>query len=348
MDRDFLALVLLSISIVMQLIAGINALRLIGQTLWRYPWIAISIALTLMAIRRMITFTQYVYFDGRAPDLNSESVALLISFLMLLGISTIGPALKAERKASRATYRALEEAHKAKSDFLANMSHDLRTPLNAIIGFAEIMKHKVFGQLGSKKYEESVDAILKSGAFLLQIINDILDISAIESGKIKVKLEKNDLNKIAMECCVLVKSLAEQKNVKLVTRLEEDIPPIYVDERAMKQIIYNLLANSIKFSEGNGTAILWTKTSTTSHIIEVVDNGIGIPKERLEKVMRPFVRSTDDPTQPNEGSGLGLAIVKSLVELHGGELSLKSDSGKGTVVSITIPFKEVAEGVVEQ
>jgi two-component system cell cycle sensor histidine kinase PleC len=229
-----------------------------------------------------------------------------------------------------------EEANQAKSKFLANMSHELRTPLNAIIGFSEIMEAAMFGPLGAEKYNEYSRHIRESGQYLLDVINDVLDMSKIEAGGVRLMLEAVDLDPVLADSLRVVSGPASEKRIAL----RADITPaIYLraDRRAVKQIALNLLSNAVKFTPEGGTVALTSRTRGGKVTIAIEDNGIGIPKDALRKLGRPFEQVESQLTKQHQGSGLGLAIAKSLVELHGGAMRISSTLGKGTMVVVRLP-----------
>jgi len=238
-------------------------------------------------------------------------------------------------KYSREKTRA-EAASRSKSEFLANMSHELRTPLNAIIGFSQVMENQMFGPVGPGKYIEYARDIHSSGQFLLDVISDILDMSKIEAGRLKLELQKADLSDIVKETLRLVEARAEEGKVELVCHAPKKLMAD-VDTRAVKQILINLTSNAVKFTPEGGRVTLSVKLDGDNAVISIADTGIGIPPKDIEKLGRPFEQVENQFTKTKGGSGLGLAISKSLVELHGGELSIASESGKGTTVTVRLP-----------
>jgi two-component system cell cycle sensor histidine kinase PleC len=229
-----------------------------------------------------------------------------------------------------------EEANQTKSKFLANMSHELRTPLNAIIGFSEIMGSGMFGTLGSEKYLEYCHDILTSGHYLLEVINDILDMSKIEAGRMKLDMETLDLSKTLAESLRVVTGRAEDKRLLLDADIGADIPVI-ADRRAVKQILINLLSNAVKFTPEGGRVIVRSRVLHDRIVLMIADTGIGIAPQSLRRLGKPFEQVESQLTKSYQGSGLGLAIAKSLTTLHGGSMRLRSKLGAGTVVAVSLP-----------
>lgn len=237
-----------------------------------------------------------------------------------------------------------EAANKAKSEFLANMSHELRTPLNAILGFSEILLAGMFGPVGSPKYEEYAKDIHESGKHLLNVINDILDMSKIEAGQMKIRCETIDLCPLIEESMRLTAIPAEEKNITVEQRVEPGLS-VVADRRAIKQILLNILSNAVKFTDDGGRIALRARQVEGAVIVSIVDTGIGIPKSALGKIGNPFEQVQSQYAKSKGGSGLGLAISRSLVALHGGSLKIRSREGQGTVVSLRIPDVVAAQGV---
>jgi two-component system, cell cycle sensor histidine kinase PleC len=231
-----------------------------------------------------------------------------------------------------------EEANQAKSKFLANMSHELRTPLNAIIGFSEIMESAMFGPLGAEKYTEYSRDIRESGQYLLDVINDILDMSKIEAGGINLNPEIVELDRILADCLRVIVGRANEKSLTLNSHITPGIV-LTADRRALKQIVLNLLSNAVKFTPDDGAVTVRGRVRAGMVTIAIADNGIGIPKDALHKLGRPFEQVESQLTKRHQGSGLGLAIAKSLAELHGGTMCIRSVLGAGTTVVVRLPLR---------
>jgi len=230
-----------------------------------------------------------------------------------------------------------EAANRSKSEFLANMSHELRTPLNAIIGFSEVMNSGMFGPMGSEKYAEYTRDIHRSGLFLLDVINDILDMSKIEAGRMQLESETLQLDAVLDEVMRLIGPRAFEGGVTV----ERQVPPglsLWADKRAFKQVLINLLSNAVKFTPEGGKVTVSARIANGLMSIAIRDTGIGIPARDIEKLGRPFEQVENQFTKSKGGSGLGLAISKSFVELHGGTLAIKSTVGHGTEVTVTFPL----------
>ncbi len=229
-----------------------------------------------------------------------------------------------------------EAANRSKSEFLANMSHELRTPLNAIIGFSEVMQEQMFGPLGSGKYAEYASDIHRSGQFLLDVINDILDMSKIEAGRVQLETEDVNISAMLEEVMRLVGPRAFEGKVAVERQVDAALA-ITADKRALKQVIINLLSNAVKFTPEGGSVVISAGAQDGLINITIRDTGIGIPARDVEKLGRPFEQVENQFTKSKGGSGLGLAISKSLIELHGGRLDITSTVGSGTEVRVTLP-----------
>jgi two-component system cell cycle sensor histidine kinase PleC len=234
-----------------------------------------------------------------------------------------------------------EEANQAKSKFLANMSHELRTPLNAIIGFSEIMESGMFGPLGSDKYREYCRDIHQSGQYLLEVINDILDMSKIEAGRIRLDAEHIELEPFLNDAMRVVSGRADDKRLKLTARIGRGIR-LTADHRLLKQIVLNLLSNAVKFTPEGGRVTIRARATSGWVSVSIADTGIGIPEDALARLGRPFEQVESQLTKSHQGSGLGLAIAKSLTELHHGTMRIRSTPGIGTMVLLRLPISRTA------
>ena len=231
-----------------------------------------------------------------------------------------------------------EEANRAKSDFLALMSHELRTPLNAIIGFSEIIKSEMMGPLGNPKYREYASDVFDSGQHLLGLINDILDLSKIEAGKMELEEKDVDVAEVIGSCLRLVTERAAKGGVKLITEIPDDLPALRIDERTLKQILLNLLSNAVKFTPEGGSVTVETWFRPESgFVLQVADTGVGIALEDIPKALTPFGQVGSRLDRKYEGTGLGLPLTKSLVEMSSGSLDLQSEVGAGTTVTVRFP-----------
>lgn len=233
-----------------------------------------------------------------------------------------------------------ESANRAKSEFLANMSHELRTPLNAIIGFAEVMQSGIFGTLGSDKYEEYCADIRSSGEYLLSVINDILDMSRIEAGRTTLSKTRVEVHASIQRALKLVSEQTRAKNLSVTVDVSPEDIALQADERALHQILVNLLQNATKFTSEGGCITVRTRLAGDAVNIYVEDNGIGIPAHALHKLGQPFEQVETEFSKSYKGSGLGLAIARSLTELHGGTLRIKSQEGVGTIILVHLPLTE--------
>lgn len=236
----------------------------------------------------------------------------------------------------------LEQANRHKSDFLTNMSHELRTPLTAIIGFSELFKDGLVGELTSKQKEYLTD-IFTSGHHLLSLINEILDLSKIEAGAVALNLEKMNIPLLLENSFVMVQEKALAYNITLDLKVE-GIDQAYVDERKFKQIVYNLLSNAVEFTPDGGKVGIICRPEDEYIYLEIWDTGIGITEKDMKKLFRPFSQLDYSPARKHEGTGLGLAIVKNLVELHGGYVEVKSEAGKGSRFIVRLPYRKEVVG----
>jgi cell cycle sensor histidine kinase DivJ len=264
-----------------------------------------------------------------------ESDVLLISFWRDIS----------ERKVAQAELiTAAEEAQAAnlsKSTFLANMSHELRTPLNAIIGFTDLLIHEIHGPLGTPKYGEYIKDISESGAHLLQLVNDILDLSRIESGRYDLVLEPLSMSDVASSVTRQLSPLAQQGQLDFIDTVGTDLPFIIADRRALRQVLYNLLSNAIKFTPPGGRVSLSASRLSAGVEVVVEDTGIGMPKEALPRLGNPFEQVASSYARAHGGAGLGLAITKKLIGLQNGTMTFDSELGVGSIFKVYFPSANI-------
>lgn len=238
-----------------------------------------------------------------------------------------------------------DAANRAKSVFLANMSHELRTPMNAILGFSEMMIKETFGPLGHEKYKEYIGDVHSSARHLLSIINEVLDMSKIEAGRIEVDEGEMDVGGLIELVMRMMDSRAFGSNIRLVTKVDKDLPNIKADQRLIRQVLINLVTNAMKFSEAGKTVTVSAYMLDDRGMqIKVSDQGKGIPDGKIEQAMEPFGQVTSgEENSTIEGTGLGLPLAKAMVDLHDGTLHIESEVGKGTDVFVTFPAYRTLE-----
>jgi two-component system cell cycle sensor histidine kinase PleC len=277
--------------------------------------------------------TRYIRCEGRCARDSEGEVDALFGIMQDMTERVLYEQELTEAK------NTAERAYAARTQFLANMSHELRTPLNAIIGFSEMIERQILGPIGTPKYLEYISGIRESGEHLLDLISDILDMSKIEAGKYELALEELQpaaLIKLSMH---MMQGRAHEAGVKLASEIEApEAMKIVADRRAVLQILLNLLSNAVKFSTEKGQVKVILMARENHCLIKVVDNGIGIPANKLASITKPFEQVSASYTRDHEGSGLGLAITKELAELHGGALFIESKLGEGTSVTIRLPY----------
>ncbi|WMW25100.1 ATP-binding protein [Methanolobus sediminis] len=233
-----------------------------------------------------------------------------------------------------------EESNRTKSEFLANMSHELRTPLNSVLGFSHILMDKTFGDLNDKQMKY-VDHILKSGTHLLEVINDILDISKIESGNMNYEPEYINLQQVINEVVLTMEPMIKSKFIDFKFDMESENLEVYADKTKFKQIIFNLLSNAVKFTPNNGKVWVTTKIVNNNISVSISDTGIGISPKEQELIFKPFKQVDSFYNRSYEGTGLGLAIVKHYVGMHSGEMQVESEVGKGSTFTFTMPIDSI-------
>ena len=265
--------------------------------------------------------------EESAPGVRNEVIALIRDIT----------ARKDAEAAMAEARRVAEDASNAKSRFLATIGHELRTPLNAVVGFSDMMSSGIGGEL-SPTHKEYAGLIQKSGKHLLEVVGMLLDMSRIEAGKFEIQAESVDPAEIVPACLAMVESLAQEREVRLVSDIETDLPLMTADERVCRQIMINLLSNAIKFSHDGGVVTASVKRQGQSINFSVRDRGIGMAPAAMARIGEPFFQVQDGLSRKYEGTGLGLSIVKGLVELHGGTLRAMSEIGVGTTITVLLPI----------
>jgi len=291
----------------------------------------------------MLFETEHVRRDGhRFPVevqmylLNFDEEQLICAF-----VHDITERKRTERELREAKEHA-EYANRAKTEFLANMSHELRTPLNAINGFSEIMAEEMFGPLGTEPYREYVRDINQSGRHLLQLINDILDLSKIEAGKLELYDGPVDLERLFAASLRIVGERTRRAGLEVSSRIEDGLGRIHADERALKQVLLNLLTNAAKFTPEGGRIELSAERRDDGHlVVAVADTGVGMATQDIPRALKRFEQLHGSLGRPAEGTGLGLPLVAALVELHGGTIEIDSEPGVGTTVRVVLPAERV-------
>ncbi|MGP1397428.1 MAG: sensor histidine kinase [Inquilinaceae bacterium] len=241
-----------------------------------------------------------------------------------------------------AAKEASELANRSKSEFLANMSHELRTPLNAILGFSEIIRDRHLGEGALSAYSDYAGDIYDSGSHLLDVINDILDMSKIEAGRYELQEAAVDIEAEIRSCVKIIAPRATEGNIDIQVNVSTGFTPIRADQRAVKQLILNLLSNAVKFTQAGGRVTLSVRQDMEGTVVTVADTGVGVAPEALERIFEPFYQAEASSSRRFEGTGLGLSICSQLMQLHGGTLTLTSEVGTGTVVTATFPPERTA------
>lgn len=286
---------------------------------------------------------QFKAADGNMRTARISGKPLFDDDGRFMGYRGTGTDVTEQRRAQQARDRALheaEQANRAKSEFLAAMSHELRTPLNAILGFSDVLSHDYLGDLRVDKRQEYARDIHDSAGHLLDLVNDLLDISAIEAGRMDVHPQPESISEIVADCAHTMAEVVRVKGIELETRVPDGLELIPVDRRAIKQSLLNLLSNAVKFTGRDGRITVTVDQLADAQRIEVVDTGVGIPAERIAEIATPFSGGPQTPYSSEKGWGLGLAISRSLIELHGGSIEINSSLGIGTTVSIILPERQ--------
>ncbi|CAN7626179.1 ATP-binding protein [Rhizobium sp. LjRoot30] len=277
---------------------------------------------------------QFIHVRLDLTAVRSADGTLSSVFCQMQDIS-LQQSLKAEavRKAAEA-----ESANDAKTRFLAAVSHELRTPLNAILGFSDILTGEYFGKLENDRQREYVRLIRQSGAHLLSVVNTMLDMSKIEAGRYELMMEPFVIGESIRTCEEMLALQAREKGLTLTSRVQRGIGEVIADQRAIQQILINLVGNAIKFTDEGGVVTVDAASNGFELVLTVSDTGIGIAENKLATLGQPFVQVQNDYTRRYEGTGLGLSLVKGLVALHGGRFAISSRPGEGTVITITVPM----------
>ena len=327
--------------------AGIIVAVGYSNCLWRLSYVYSSIVSVLV----VIAYAWVVVFVNPMP---SDILASNLTFLAsTIGISVFlnyvqesqfranfvdNEKLRTEQRRSERLLSRSEAANRAKNDFLAIMSHELRTPLNAIIGFSEIISNQMFGPVGQTKYVDYATDIRSSGAHLLSIINDILDISKAEAGKLQLEEEPIDPVEALNQTMRMFRQRASELGVDLTFRVRDDIPWLIADPRLFNQVAINLTSNALKFTPEDGN--VWVELSFDAAgdmVLSVKDTGIGIKASDKERIFEPFVQVEDAMSRTQQGTGLGLPLVRKIMSLHGGRIEIESTVGEGTTAYATFP-----------
>jgi two-component system, cell cycle sensor histidine kinase DivJ len=244
---------------------------------------------------------------------------------------------KAQEQAVEEARSEAERANAAKSLFLATMSHELRTPLNAIIGFSEMLMNEEAMKIDAARRQDYAHLINDSGQHLLSVVNGILDMSKIETGKFEITPEPFAVGPVITSCCDLLALKARDAGIDLVVRIGDNLPEINADKRALKQILLNLVSNAIKFTDRGGRVTVGARTEIAMVTLTVEDNGVGIAEQDIPRLGDPFFQARGSYARPYDGTGLGLSIVKGLIELHGGTMEIASRLNDGTRITVRLP-----------
>lgn len=299
-------------------------------------WAAICVAVAMIADYAVTILLLHDY-PGYTP-LITLTIATLVSFPVTYILVSSKLDVRAARDALADARDAAVNANLSKTRFFANMSHELRTPLNAVIGFSQLLETDIF----AGRRVEYAGLIRRSGEHLLELVNDLLDMSKIESGRLELDETDVDLRGLIAECCRLVEPRLRTMRLRLVQNTAGDLPSVTGDPRALRQIVLNLLTNAIKFSRADGTIEIFASVVSAGEMaFSVRDNGIGIALADQARIFEPYARSRQEIARKQEGTGLGLPIVKGLVEAHGGRISLESAPDRGTCVTIWLPAHRV-------
>jgi two-component system cell cycle sensor histidine kinase PleC len=312
-----------------QYLAAAVPLALITQTQWMTGESALSMVFGIMSPLWFLMLT--VQMRGICRQSESAARARIEK-------EHLAEALIQARDEAERSRKFAEHANATKTAFLANMSHELRTPLNAILGFSEIINTEALGPAAQHKYRDYAGDILTSGRHLLSLINDLLDIAKIEAGKLEVSPQWIEAARAVRECVHLMETRAGEQGVHLTWSVAADMPRIFADERALRQILFNLVSNAIKFTPHDGRVEVRIARRDGFAVLTVEDTGCGIPKDQVERVFLPFEQIDNSYAATAGGTGLGLTLVKALSELHGGACALESELGQCTQVHVSFPI----------
>ena len=312
-----------------------------------------------LAVAYFVIFVTWAAVAGTFPDVEREFEHFFIMNVIAMVLGVLAQWLRvsvyrrllfmrheanlreqrlAEAFAKEKLYASAQKANRSKTEFLANMSHELRTPLNAIIGFSETMMHEIFGPVGNDRYKEYIKDINGAGTHLLSMVNDILDLSRVELENVKIEPQPVDPETICKNCLLILRSRADKGSVELNFDVSEPVAQIASDERRIKQILFNLLGNAVKFTPPGGTVTLALAPSEDGGIrISVRDTGIGMNEEQLKHALEPFWQADTGLDRAFEGTGLGLALTDELVRVLQGHFEIESRPGVGTTATVTLP-----------
>jgi len=347
----------LDVVLLIYALTGMGSWQMDGGHMWVFAiwshclallcWRSLVISGTLGVLHHFLLIfivPLWVYPDGAnlwRVVLHGAVVVMQLSVLCVFVFFIIRMLAKGEQleAALADSLSHVEEVSRSKSQFLAHMSHELRTPLNAIIGFSELTKEQTFGPL-PERYRGYAADIHTSGAHLLALINDVLDLSRVESGKYRMFDAETDVAALIDACVRMIGVRAREAGIRLDVAVGS-LPPLLADERAVKQVVLNLLSNAIKYTPAGGAVIVSGSWSENGLALSVADTGCGIPDDMMAKIFEPFQRADSMTTRNVEGSGLGLAISRHFMELHGGTLTLQSRAGAGTVATARFPGSRI-------
>jgi signal transduction histidine kinase len=299
---------------------------------------AIGLALVLGYAISWSVIGPVLRMDARLKELTSGDFSGRVEIANRDELGTLAGNLNRMSEELGRLYQQIEAASRHKSEFLANMSHELRTPLNAIIGFSEVLLERMFGELNPKQ-EEYIQDVLTSGRHLLSLINDILDLSKVEAGRMELEPSAFNLPAALEGCLILVRERTTQHGMALTLTVDERVGEVVADERKVRQVVLNLLSNAVKFTPDGGRVAVDATWVDGGVEIAVSDTGIGIAPEDQAAVFEEFRQVGSDQSRKSEGTGLGLALARKFVELHGGRIWLTSEVGKGSTFAFTLPVR---------